>query len=80
MTDSRRWLWLGGFLLLGWLLWYFYTGFGGPQELVSRLISVAVILQVLFMYREHDLYPCAFDVPLPIATRTRAYLGSIGFG
>ena len=44
-------------VLLGWLLWYFYTGFGGPQELVSRLISVAVILQVLFMYREHDLYP-----------------------
>jgi inosose dehydratase len=29
---------------------------------------------------EHDLYPCAFDVPLPIATRTRAYLGAIGFG
>src|SRR4051812_2230437 len=22
---------------------------------------------------EHDLYPCAFDVPLPIATRTRTY-------
>ncbi len=44
-------------VLLGWLLWYFYTGFGGPQELVSRLISVAVILQVLFMYRENDLYP-----------------------
>ena len=29
---------------------------------------------------EHDLYPCAFDVPLPIATRTRAYLGQIGLG
>jgi inosose dehydratase len=29
---------------------------------------------------EHDLYPCDFDVPLPIATRTRAYLGSIGLG
>jgi inosose dehydratase len=29
---------------------------------------------------EHDLYPCAFDVPLPIATRTRAYLGGINFG
>jgi TRAP transporter 4TM/12TM fusion protein len=44
-------------VLLGWLLWYFYTGFGGPQELVSRLISVALILQVLFMYRENYLYP-----------------------
>ncbi|MGE3271724.1 MAG: sugar phosphate isomerase/epimerase family protein [Chloroflexota bacterium] len=29
---------------------------------------------------EHDLYPCAFDVPLPIATRTRAYLHGIGLG
>ena len=29
---------------------------------------------------EHDLYPCPFDVPLPIAQRTRAYLGSIGLG
>jgi inosose dehydratase len=29
---------------------------------------------------EHDLYPCAFDVPLPIATRTRAYLREIAFG
>jgi inosose dehydratase len=29
---------------------------------------------------EHDLYPCAFDVPLPIATRTRAYMAEIGLG
>jgi sugar phosphate isomerase/epimerase len=29
---------------------------------------------------EHDLYPCAFDVPLPIATRTRTYLSKIGLG
>jgi len=41
---------------LVWLLWYFYTGFGGPQELVSRLLSVALILQILFMYRERYLY------------------------
>ena len=40
-----------------WLLYYFYTGAGGPQELASRLISVAIILQVLFMYREGYLYP-----------------------
>ena len=33
-----------------------------------------------FAIVEHDLYPCAFDVPLPIATRTRAYLGAIDFG
>ncbi len=44
-------------ILLGWLLWYFYTGYGGPQELVSRLLSVAMILQILFMYRDNYLYP-----------------------
>ncbi len=25
---------------------------------------------------EHDLYPCAPDVPLPIARRTKSYLSS----
>ena len=40
-----------------WLIWYFYTGLGGPQELVANLMSIALILQILFMYREKDLYP-----------------------
>jgi TRAP transporter 4TM/12TM fusion protein len=40
-----------------WLLWYFYTGYGGPQELVSRVLSLTMTLQILFMYREGYLYP-----------------------
>ena len=40
-----------------WLAWYFYTGFGGPQELVAHLMSIALILQILFMYRDGYLYP-----------------------
>lgn len=44
-------------ILFVWLIWYFYTGFGGPQELVARLLSIALILQILFMYRENYLYP-----------------------
>jgi TRAP transporter 4TM/12TM fusion protein len=40
-----------------WLVWYFYTGFGGALELVARLMSIALILQILFMYRENYLYP-----------------------
>ena len=40
-----------------WLVWYFYTGFGGPQELVAHVMSVALILQILFMYRDNPLYP-----------------------
>lgn len=43
-------------VLLSWLLYYFYTGAGGPQELASRLIPVAIILQILFMYREGYFY------------------------
>jgi inosose dehydratase len=33
----------------------------------------------LFTIVEQDLYPCAPDVPLPIAQRTRAYLRQCGF-
>ena len=40
-----------------WLIWYFYTGLGGPQLLVSRLLPVALILQILFMYQREYLYP-----------------------
>jgi len=39
-----------------WLIWYFWTGSGGPQELVAHVMSVALILQILFMYQDGDLY------------------------
>jgi TRAP transporter 4TM/12TM fusion protein len=39
-----------------WLVWYFWTGFGGPQELVAHVMSIALILQILFMYQDGDLY------------------------
>ena len=39
-----------------WLVWYFYTGLGGPLELVARLLPVALILQILFLYRQDRLY------------------------
>ena len=39
-----------------WVVWYCYTGFGGPQELVSRLLPIALVLQVLFMYQNDLLY------------------------
>jgi TRAP transporter 4TM/12TM fusion protein len=57
-------------VMLLWLLWYFYTGSGGPQELVSRLISVALILQILFMYRSNYFYkwlpPRAHDLVIAV--------------
>lgn len=44
-------------VLFGWVGWYAYTGAGGPQELVSRLLPIALALQVLLMARERLLYP-----------------------
>ena len=39
-----------------WLVWFFYTGLGGAQELVARVMSTALILQLLFMYEQDYLY------------------------
>jgi TRAP transporter 4TM/12TM fusion protein len=39
-----------------WLVWFFYTGLGGAQELVARVMSIALILQLLFMYEQDYLY------------------------
>ncbi len=43
-------------LQFGWLIWYYYTGLGGPQQLVAHVMSIALILQVLFTYQQGDLY------------------------
>jgi inosose dehydratase len=32
----------------------------------------------VFAIVEQDMYPCEIDAPLPIARRTRSYLGSCG--
>jgi TRAP transporter 4TM/12TM fusion protein len=45
-----------GVIQLGWLIWFYYTGFGGSQELVAYVMSIALILQILFMYQEDYLY------------------------
>ena len=39
-----------------WVIWYCYTGRGGPQELVSRLLPIALALQILFMIGKEPLY------------------------
>jgi TRAP transporter 4TM/12TM fusion protein len=43
-------------VLFVWVVWYCYTGYGGPQELVSRLLPIALALQVLFMQQKEPLY------------------------
>jgi TRAP transporter 4TM/12TM fusion protein len=43
-------------ILFVWLVWYFYTGFGGPSELACYLLPIALILQILFSYQKDKLY------------------------
>ncbi len=39
-----------------WVIWYCFTGSGGSQELVSRLLPIALILHILFVYQKDYLY------------------------
>jgi len=43
-------------VLFIWVIWYCFTGSGGPQELVSRLLPIALALQILFMYQKEYFY------------------------
>ena len=39
-----------------WLCWYFYTGYGGPSELVANLVPIALMLQILHMHKNGYIY------------------------
>jgi len=43
-------------LMFVWLIWYFYTGFGGPSELVTYLLPIALVVQILSLYQQDYLY------------------------
>lgn len=43
-------------VMFGWLCWYFYTGFGGPSELVASVLPIALSLQILKMHQEGYIY------------------------
>ena len=43
-------------ILFVWVIWYCFTGSGGAQELVSRLLPIALVLQILFTYQKEPLY------------------------
>ena len=52
----------------------------GVPDMPSLLGALGALDRDLFAIIEHDLYPCAPDVTLPIAIRTRRYLGGCGLG
>jgi TRAP transporter 4TM/12TM fusion protein len=43
-------------IMFVWLVWYFYTGFGGAQELVARIMSIPLVIEMLFMYQRDYFY------------------------
>ena len=47
-------------------------------ETVERLATEGRLTAELIAIVEQDMYPCEVDAPLPIAQRTRKYLGSCG--
>lgn len=51
------------------------AGVPNPADIVQELSTLDA---ELFVIVEQDLYPCAADVPLPIAVRTREYLNGCG--
>ncbi|MEU2923534.1 TIM barrel protein [Streptomyces sp. NPDC007251] len=51
------------------------AGVPDPGDVVAELASLDA---ELFVIVEQDLYPCAPDVPLPIAVRTREHLADCG--
>ncbi|WP_042391769.1 TIM barrel protein [Streptacidiphilus carbonis] len=52
----------------------------GVPEIGPVVDALAGLDAPLFVIVEQDLYPCAAEVPLPIAVRTRQFLGGCGLG
>jgi inosose dehydratase len=50
----------------------------GIPEMAPLLEAIERLGIDVFAIVEQDMYPCAVDAPLPIAQRTRKYLGSCG--
>jgi inosose dehydratase len=52
----------------------------GDPPMEPLLAALTALDRELFCIVEQDLYPCAADVPFPIALRTQQYLAGLGVG
>jgi TRAP-type uncharacterized transport system fused permease subunit len=43
-------------VMFGWLVYYFYTGAGGPRYLATHIVPIALAVHILFRYQEGPLY------------------------
>ena len=68
--NLKNLIFLLSIVMFFWLAWYFYTGFGGPTELVAHLVPIALMLQILHMHQNgyiykrlsptRESYPCGY--------------------
>ena len=49
-------IFLVSIFMFAWLIWYFYTGIGGPMELAANLLPVALIVRMLHMHKDGYIY------------------------
>lgn len=52
----------------------------GEPDMPSLIDALAALDRDLYCIVEQDMYPCDFDRPLPIATRTQQYFKTCGLG
>ncbi|TSA46672.1 MAG: TRAP transporter permease [Deltaproteobacteria bacterium] len=55
-TNLNNLIFLLSIVMFVWLGWYFYTGYGGPSELVAYLVPIALMLQILHMHQNGYIY------------------------
>ena len=55
-VNLKNLIFLLSIIMFVWLAWYFYTGFGGPSELVASLVPIALMLQILHMHQNGYIY------------------------
>jgi TRAP transporter 4TM/12TM fusion protein len=56
IINLKNLIFLISIVMFAWLCWYFYTGFGGPLELVANLVPIALMLQILQMHQSGYIY------------------------
>ncbi len=44
-------------IMFAMLVYYFFTGFGGPRLLATRLVPLALVIHMLIVYQNEYLYP-----------------------
>ncbi|MBN2439279.1 MAG: TRAP transporter permease [Deltaproteobacteria bacterium] len=54
--NLKNLIFLLSIVMFVWLCWYFYTGYGGPTELVASLVPICLMLQILHMHKNGFIY------------------------